>query len=283
MIDTLLILLGALVLGLGLRYARADARRVDPRVLAARIDALLPQTQCGKCGYPGCQPYAEAIVRGEADINQCPPGGAAGIGALAKLLGREIKPLSAAHGVEQARAVALIDEDLCIGCTLCIQACPVDAIVGAPRQMHTIVTALCTGCALCLPPCPVDCIRMIPAEAPQRSDLEAADDARERFQRRNRRLERERKEKAARLAANLAARTGAASDHDAGQGAVALDPKRALIAAAIERARRQKEQVKPQNVDDLSPAARATIAAIEARRNREHRPNDAPDESPEKS
>ncbi|HUW35979.1 MAG TPA: electron transport complex subunit RsxB [Rhodocyclaceae bacterium] len=256
MTDTLLILLGALSLGLGLRYARADALNIDPRVLAARIDALLPQTQCGKCGYPGCQPYAEAIARGEADINQCPPGGAAGIARLAELLGREPKPLSAAHGVERAKAVALIDENLCIGCTLCIQACPVDAIVGAPKQMHTVVTSLCTGCELCLPPCPVDCIRM----APSGSGEQDADAARERFRRRNVRLERERREKAARLAANLAAKTEAAA------GQAAEDPKRALIAAAIERARRQKEQVKPQNVADLSPGAQAAIAAIEARR-----------------
>ncbi|OIQ99273.1 electron transport complex subunit RsxB [mine drainage metagenome] len=251
MTDALLILSGALALGLGLRSARSDAKKLDPRVLAARIDALLPQTQCGKCGYPGCQPYAEAIVRGEADINQCPPGGAAGIARLARLLHREIKPLSAAHGVEQPRAVALIEENLCIGCTLCIQACPVDAIVGAPKQMHTVVTSLCTGCALCLPPCPVDCIRMVPAG----SNAYDADDARERFRQRNLRLERERREKAARLAAKTAA-----------AGQAAEDPKKALIAAAIERARRQKEQVRPQNVADLSPGAQAAIAAIEARR-----------------
>ena len=251
MIDTLLILSGALVLGLGLRTARSDAKKPDPRVLAARIDALLPQTQCGKCGYPGCQPYAEAIARGEADINQCPPGGAAGIARLAKLLGREIKPLAASHGVEQPRAVALIEENLCIGCTLCIQACPVDAIVGAPKQMHTVIPSLCTGCELCVLPCPVDCIRMVPAG----DNAYEPNDARERFRQRNRRLERERREKAARLAAKTAA-----------AGQAAEDPKKALIAAAIERARRQKEQVRPQNVDDLSPEARATIAAIEARR-----------------
>ena len=251
MTDALLILSGALVLGLGLRTARSDAKKVDPRVLAARIDALLPQTQCGKCGYPGCQPYAEAIARGEADINQCPPGGAAGIAKLARLLHRGIKPLSAAHGVEQPKAVALIEEQLCIGCTLCIQACPVDAIVGAPKQMHTVIPSLCTGCALCLPPCPVDCIRMIPTG----DSAYDADDARERFRQRNRRLERERRDKAARLAAKAAAAEPPAED-----------PKKALIAAAIERARRQKEQVRPQNVDNLSPDAQAAIAAIEARR-----------------
>ena len=133
--------------------------------LVERIDALLPQTQCTKCGYPSCLPYAEAIAAGEADINQCPPGGDAGVRKLAALLGREAKPLNPRNGVEQPRRVAIIDEARCIGCTLCIQACPVDAIVGAPKLMHTVVTELCTGCDLCVPPCPVDCIDMLPASA----------------------------------------------------------------------------------------------------------------------
>ena len=262
-----LILLGALILGLGLRYARADAQAVDPRVLAARIDQLLPQPQCGKCGYPGCQPYAEAIARGEADIDRCPPGGAAGIAALAKLLRRDILPLAVSHGVEAPRTVALIDERSCIGCTLCIQACPVDAIVGAAKQMHTVVTELCTGCELCLPPCPVDCILMVPAASAVRTDAEIAAD-RERYRRRNLRLERERRQKAARLSANLAASLVAnlAVKDETASAQTAEDPKRALIAAAIERARRQKEQVTPQNVDELSPQTQAEIAAIEARR-----------------
>ena len=143
---------------------------MDPaaHLLAERIDALLPQTQCTRCGYPACRDYADAIARGNADINQCPPGGAAGIAALAALLDRAPKPLNPANGVEKAREVALIDEETCIGCTKCIQACPVDAIVGASKVMHTIVADECTGCELCIPPCPVDCIRMevtsIPAE-----------------------------------------------------------------------------------------------------------------------
>ena len=131
--------------------------------LVERIDALLPQTQCTKCGYPSCRPYAEAIAAGEADINQCPPGGDAGVRKLAALLGREAKPLNPRNGVEQPRRVAVIDEARCIGCTLCIQACPVDAIVGASKLMHTVVTELCSGCDLCVPPCPVDCIEMVPA------------------------------------------------------------------------------------------------------------------------
>jgi electron transport complex protein RnfB len=129
--------------------------------LADAIDQLLPQTQCTKCGYQGCRPYAEAIAAGEADINQCPPGGEAGIRALAQLLGREAKPLNPENGVEAPRLVAFIREDECIGCTKCIQACPVDAILGAPKLMHTVIVDLCTGCDLCIPPCPVDCIDMV--------------------------------------------------------------------------------------------------------------------------
>lgn len=128
--------------------------------LADRVDALLPQTQCTQCGYPACRPYAVAIASGEAKINQCPPGGAAGIARLAALLARDPVPLNPANGVEQPLRIAFVEEAFCIGCTLCIQACPVDAIVGAPRRMHTVVADLCTGCGLCVPPCPVDCIRM---------------------------------------------------------------------------------------------------------------------------
>ncbi|KFN49026.1 hypothetical protein P873_12845 [Arenimonas composti TR7-09 = DSM 18010] len=130
--------------------------------LATRIDALLPQTQCTQCGYAGCRPYAEAIAAGAADINQCPPGGAAGIVALARLLGRAPKPLNPANGVEKPLVLARIVEAECIGCTKCIQACPVDAIVGGPKLMHTVIADLCTGCELCLPPCPVDCIELVP-------------------------------------------------------------------------------------------------------------------------
>jgi electron transport complex protein RnfB len=155
----LLCLLG-LVFGLGLGWA-AVRFRSDSDPVVDQIDALLPQTQCAQCGYPGCRPYAEAIASGEADINQCPPGGEAGIRALADLLGREAKPLNPDNGVEKPRTVAVIDEEACIGCTLCIQACPVDAIVGASKQMHTVIESECTGCDLCLPPCPVDCIEMV--------------------------------------------------------------------------------------------------------------------------
>jgi electron transport complex protein RnfB len=130
--------------------------------LADRIDALLPQTQCTRCGYPACRPYAQAIAMGEAQINLCPPGGAAGIAALAALLGRAVLALNPANGVEKPREVALIVEEICIGCTKCIAACPLDAIVGAAKMMHTVIANECSGCELCIAPCPVDCIIMVP-------------------------------------------------------------------------------------------------------------------------
>ena len=152
----LIMALGAIVLGAALGYASIRFK-VEGNPLVEKIEAILPQTQCGQCGYPGCKPYAEAIADGEAEINLCPPGGQEGVRKLADLLGREVKPLDAQ---EKPKQVALIDEATCIGCTLCIQACPVDAIVGAAKQMHTIIGSLCTGCELCIKPCPVECIRM---------------------------------------------------------------------------------------------------------------------------
>ncbi|QKT02768.1 electron transport complex subunit RsxB [Ectothiorhodospiraceae bacterium 2226] len=150
----------ALVFGLLLGYA-AVRFKVESDPIVDQVDALLPQTQCGQCGYPGCRPYATAIANDEADINQCPPGGEATIHALADLLGKDPKPLNPENGAAQEKTVAVIDEQTCIGCTLCIQACPVDAIVGAAKQMHTVIAAECTGCDLCVPPCPVDCIDMV--------------------------------------------------------------------------------------------------------------------------
>ena len=152
----LIMALGAVILGAALGYASIKFK-VEGNPLVEKIEAILPQTQCGQCGYPGCKPYAEAIAEGEADINLCPPGGQEGVAKLADLLGREVKPLDAE---EKPKQVAIIDEQTCIGCTLCIQACPVDAIVGAAKQMHTIVGSLCTGCELCVKPCPVECISM---------------------------------------------------------------------------------------------------------------------------
>ncbi len=163
---TALTVLGLLALAFGILLGFAAVRfRVEGDPVVERIDALLPQTQCGQCGYPGCRPYAEAIARGEAEINLCPPGGETTMKALADLLERDPKPLEAAP---QEKRVARIIEEWCIGCTLCIQACPVDAILGAPKQMHTVIASECTGCDLCLPPCPVDCIEMVPTRAGER-------------------------------------------------------------------------------------------------------------------
>jgi len=177
--------------------------------LAARIDALLPQTQCTRCGYPTCRAYADAIAAGETDINHCPPGGAAGVAALAALLGRATKALDPANGREAPPLVAVIDEAVCIGCTKCIQACPVDAIVGAAKRMHTVVAAECTGCELCLPPCPVDCIALVAIdERPLARErvLRRATHARARFEARNTRLARERAARDARRATTPAQR-----------------------------------------------------------------------------
>ena len=167
-------------------------------VTANAVDDLLPQTQCRLCGYDGCKPYAEAIAAGRAEINRCPPGGSATIHALARLTGRPWAPLDPACGVETPPVVAVIDEPACIGCTLCIQACPVDAIAGAAKRMHTVIADECTGCRLCIPPCPVDCIAVVAIEAP----ASPADRARRAMHFRRRhgdrlaRLERQRDERA---------------------------------------------------------------------------------------
>jgi Na+-translocating ferredoxin:NAD+ oxidoreductase subunit B len=186
--------------------------------LVDAVDGLLPQTQCTRCGYAGCRPYASAVVRGAVPINRCPPGGADGIGRLAALLERPALPLDADCGVEAPRRVARIVADLCIGCTKCIQACPVDAIVGASKRLHAVIPELCTGCDLCLPPCPVDCIEMV-AVLPQDAEwtVADADAARARHRRRTLRLQ------------SVAA------------GARAGDTrKRAIIDAAMARARAQR-------------------------------------------
>ncbi len=154
----------ALIFGSVLGYASLKLK-VEGNPVVQQIDSILPQTQCGQCGYPGCRPYAQAIASGEANINRCPPGGQATINHLADLLNMDSLPLDAESGVEQEEAtVACIIEELCIGCTKCIQACPVDAILGAARQMHTVIVEECTGCDLCVEPCPVDCIEMVPVE-----------------------------------------------------------------------------------------------------------------------
>ena len=217
----------------------------DPS-LADRIEDVLPQTQCTKCGYHGCRPYAEAIAAGAAEINQCPPGGAQGIARLSSVTGRPVIPLNPVNGLERPRAVAYIDESLCIGCTLCIQACPVDAIVGAAKLMHTVVPSLCTGCDLCVHPCPVDCIVMYPVTEATGWDAWTqadADAARARHDFRGFRLQREKEENDARLAAKAQAKLAAvnAIDPADASSAAELERKRAIIAAAMERARLKKE------------------------------------------
>ena len=198
--------------------------------LAENINALLPQTQCRQCGFSGCRPYAEAIAADRADIDQCPPGGDDVVRDLATLLRVPVKPVNCAFGVCKPPAVAVIDEQTCIGCTLCIQACPVDAIVGAAKVMHTVIAAECTGCELCIPPCPVDCIRMVATGVVSTREQKraAAQRSRRRVQIRGRRLQRERGERTARLTAP--------------GSMTAEEKKRATIQKAIMRARARLQQ-----------------------------------------
>jgi electron transport complex protein RnfB len=262
----------------------------DSRTLAERIEDLLPQTQCTKCGYAACRPYAEAVAVGTANYNQCPPGGAEGVARLAALLGKPVIALNPANGVERPRPLAVIDENLCIGCTLCMQACPVDAILGGPKQMHTVIEALCTGCDLCVAPCPVDCITMLPVTGVATGwDAWSADEAqaaREHHDRREARLTRERDAAEARAAARRtaghagtqapAAPTAAVPHNAAAATAPVDDPeakKRAIIQAALERARKKKEELAakgagPQNTERVSADVQAQIDAAEARRRR---------------
>ena len=169
------------------------------------LHAALPQTQCTRCGYPDCAAYAHAMARDDAGINQCPPGGQSGIERLARISGRPVLPLSAEHGQEGPRQVAVIDEAWCIGCTLCIKACPVDCIVGASKLMHTVIAEQCTGCELCIPVCPVDCISLQnvtgSATGWQAWSPKLAEDSRRRYEARGSRLQREQREQDERLAA----------------------------------------------------------------------------------
>lgn len=220
--------------------------RITPLLVDA-IDQSLPQTQCTRCGYPDCRSYAEAIAARQAGINQCPPGGAEGVARLAALTGQAAQPLNPANGTEGPRRIAFIDEAWCIGCTLCIKACPVDCIVGAPKHMHTVIEDLCTGCELCIPVCPVDCIELDNASGErtgwQAWSAEQAGEAKERYIFHRFRVERERDDNARRLAAKAAHKlahldtvTHVGSPDD-------LERKRAVIEAAMARAReRQKNQ-----------------------------------------
>ena len=209
--------------------------------LEDRLDDALPQTQCTRCGYPDCRSYARAIAAGEAGINRCPPGGAEGIARLARISGRPLLALDPAHGAEGPLRLALIDEGACIGCTLCIQACPVDCIVGAARQMHTVIEASCTGCELCVPACPVDCIRMIGIGHTLTGwdawSAAEADAARQRHDFRRLRLERAQRENDERLAAKSRSATAATSNRPPATDASAPPSKRALLDAALARAK----------------------------------------------
>ncbi|MEM7208582.1 MAG: electron transport complex subunit RsxB [Pseudomonadota bacterium] len=221
--------------------------KVDIGLLVDRIDDLLPQTQCGKCNYTGCKPYAQAIAGDEVPINQCPPGGAAGIQALASLLNRQVIPLNPENGVEKPVEVAIIREDECIGCTKCIAACPVDAILGAAKLMHTVIESICTGCELCVEPCPVDCIDMVAPTSDLHSDdelhkREFARASKRRFESREQRLANLAREKAARLAA----KREALKTNRQTQKRPTDEEKRAAIAAAMARVKAKKQRLKTQ-------------------------------------
>ena len=211
--------------------------------LSELIDAALPQTQCTRCGYPECRGYADAVAAGDADINQCPPGGAEGVVRLAALTGRAAQPLNPVNGIEATRGVAVIDEAWCIGCTLCIKACPADCIVGAPKAMHVVVASQCTGCELCVPACPVDCISM--PEVTTTTGWAAwsqpqADEARERYTFKQFRRHREAEESDAGLTTKAQAKLADLPAASAITDAAQLDRKRAAIEAALARARAKR-------------------------------------------
>jgi electron transport complex protein RnfB len=208
--------------------------------LAERLNDALPQTQCTRCGYPDCRAYAQAIADGAADINRCPPGGAAGIVRLSDITGRKVQALDPAHGHEGPRALAVIDEAWCIGCTLCIKACPVDCIVGASKTMHTVIDAQCTGCELCVPVCPVDCISMTPVTGVHTGwdawTPRQAAEARDRYAFRALRIERDQRDHDERLAAKAQAKLADLASHSQLTDPDALAAKRAVIEAALQRA-----------------------------------------------
>lgn len=232
--------------------------------LVARIDAALPQTQCTRCGYPDCRAYAQAIADGVAGIDQCPPGGAEGVARLAVITGQAPRPLSAEHGVEGPRTVVFIDEAWCIGCTLCIKACPTDAIVGANKMMHTVIEPYCTGCELCIPVCPVDCIQLenVTGTATGWSAWSAplAQQARERYSQHQERVPAQQTQDSASDVTEMRTSGCASVPHDVavrtkplpGGAATAVAPiaqesvdaRKAAIAAAMERARQRREQVR---------------------------------------
>ena len=211
--------------------------------LADRILDALPQTQCTRCGYPDCKAYAQAIALDQAPINQCPPGGAEGVAILARLTGQPVLPLNAENGLEGPMTVAVIDEAWCIGCTLCIKACPTDAILGSNKVMHTVIEAACTGCDLCLPVCPVDCIEMVPVSGDQTGwaawSSEQALQARQRYESRQIRLVQEDQEHARGLEAKAAMKLAdlATHTHVTKDAEKEMARKRAIIEAALAKAK----------------------------------------------
>jgi electron transport complex protein RnfB len=215
---------------------------VNPQ--AARIHAALPQTQCTRCGYRDCAGYAQAIANGEAEINQCPPGGAEGVQRLAALAGRPVLPLNPANGIEAPRTVAVIDENWCIGCTLCLKVCPTDAILGGNKRMHTVIEKYCTGCELCVPVCPVDCISLEnvtgTATGWQAWTQAQAQEALERYRLRQERLQREAREHDDRLEEKAQAKLADLPAQTHGAEGAEAERKRAVIEAALARARARR-------------------------------------------
>ena len=216
---------------------------------ATQIDALLPQTQCTRCGQPDCESYARAVASGAAGINQCPPGGVEGVIRLAQVTGLPVQPLDPAHGAEGPRLLAVIDEDWCIGCTLCIKACPVDAIFGASKQMHVVLDAHCTGCELCVPVCPVDCISLVNASGEatgwQAWSPGQAAEARRRYDFHRQRLVRDRRDNEERLAAKAERKLANLEAETRLTDPAQIERKRSVIEAALARARERRRQDTP--------------------------------------
>lgn len=208
--------------------------------LAARVLGALPQTQCTRCGYPDCKAYARAIAHEQAPINQCPPGGAQGIARLARITGRPVEPLNPAYGTQGPRTLAVIDEAWCIGCTLCIEVCPTDAVLGSNKVMHTIIEPACTGCELCVPVCPVDCISLevvTQSTGWQAWSQAQADEARSRYAARQQRLAMAHTERTHKHTRELEAKLADPAAHTQPADQAGLDRKKAIIEAALARAR----------------------------------------------